>query len=80
MQYLGNDYTMIFFSLAKRLIILGFFDKIVPMKKWALDISNGDLGFWYANEDWVFDIASGNWAFDITNENWVLMLPMKIGL
>ena len=50
------------------------------MKKWALDISNGDLDFWYANEDWVFDIASGNWAFDITNENWVLMLPMKIGL
>ena len=50
---------MILFSLPS-VNNLGFFDKIVPMKRWALDI---------ANEDWAFDIASGNWAFDITNEN-----------
>ena len=61
---------MILFSLPS-VNNLGFFDKIVPMKRWALDI---------ANEDWVFDIANGNWAFDIVNENWVLMLPMKIEL
>ena len=50
---------MILFSLPS-VNNLGFFDKIVSMKRWALDI---------ANEDWAFDIASGNWAFDITNEN-----------
>ena len=41
---------MILFSLP-RVNNLGFFNKIVPMKRWALDI---------ANEDWVFDIANEN--------------------
>ena len=59
---------------------LGFFDKIAPMKRWALDIANEDWASDIANEDQAFDIASRNWGFDIANENWVLMLPMKIEL
>ena len=43
-----NNYAMILFSLPS-VNNLGFFDKIVPMKKWVLDI---------ANEDWAFDIVN----------------------
>ena len=44
---------------------LGFFDKIVLMKKWALVIASGNWAFDIANDNWAFDIASGDQAFDI---------------
>ena len=43
-------YHNIFFP-CQALIILGSFDKIVPMKKWALDIASGNWVFDVANED-----------------------------
>ena len=39
---------------------LGFFDKIVLMKKWALVIASGNWAFDIANDNWAFDIASGD--------------------
>ena len=61
---------MILFSLPS-VNNLGFFDKIVSMKRWALDI---------ANEDWAFDITNEDWAFDIPTGTGLLILQMRIGL
>ena len=49
-----------------------FFDKILPMKKWALDIANGDLGFWYCQGRLSFWYRQ--WGLGL------LILLMRIGL
>ena len=71
------------------LLILGSFDKIVPMKNefWILSVETGFLMlpmkielFDIASGNWAFDIVNENWAFDITSKNWALILPMRIEL
>ena len=69
-------YYNIFFPY-QALIILGSFDKMVPMRiglqillvRTGFDVCQWELGFKYCQWELGFDIA---------NENWDLMLPMKI--
>ena len=70
---------MILFSLPS-VNNLGFFDKIVQIKKWALDIVSGNLGFGYRQWELGLLILPMKIGFLILpTGTGLLILSMRIG-